>query len=56
MKRVEVFGIVEFLSSCGGFLGLLMGGSLMSLVQVFYYIFMKKYAEKQAGKQEIVLN
>jgi acid-sensing ion channel, other len=44
-KRSERYSWTDFLSNCGGFLGLLMGGSLLSLVEIFYHIFMKKYAE-----------
>ncbi|RZF36224.1 hypothetical protein LSTR_LSTR008550 [Laodelphax striatellus] len=37
-ERKELFGKTEFLSSCGGTLGLFLGFSVLSLVEVIYYI------------------
>ncbi|CRL05762.1 CLUMA_CG018791, isoform A [Clunio marinus] len=52
LKRQEVFGLVEFLSSIGGFLGLLMGGSLLSLIEIFYHFFMRKCCKEKGDDQE----
>ncbi|XP_070507655.1 pickpocket protein 28-like [Chironomus tepperi] len=41
IKRFQVFGWATFWSSIGGFLGLLMGGSVLSIFEVFYNIFIR---------------
>lgn len=37
LKRSEFYGEAAFLASCGGFLGLFMGFSILSLVEIFYF-------------------
>lgn len=37
-KRSELYGTTDFLANCGGLLGLFMGVSLLSLVEIFYYL------------------
>lgn len=37
LKRSEFYGEAVFLANCGGFLGLFMGFSILSLVEIFYY-------------------
>ncbi|XP_022193624.1 pickpocket protein 28 isoform X2 [Nilaparvata lugens] len=37
-ERKELYGKTEFLSNCGGTLGLFLGFSVLSLVEVIYYI------------------
>lgn len=36
-KRSELYGQTDFLANCGGLLGLFMGVSLLSIVEVIYY-------------------
>ncbi|XP_058827730.1 pickpocket protein 28-like [Topomyia yanbarensis] len=36
-KRSELFGLTDFLANCGGLLGLCMGVSLLSLVELVYF-------------------
>ena len=36
-KRSELYGPVDFLANCGGLLGLFMGVSLLSIVDIIYY-------------------
>ncbi|XP_062558078.1 pickpocket protein 28-like [Armigeres subalbatus] len=36
-KRSELYGITDFLANCGGLLGLCLGVSLLSLVELCYY-------------------
>lgn len=36
-KRSELYGPTDFLANCGGLLGLFMGVSLLSIVEVIYY-------------------
>ncbi|XP_067632401.1 pickpocket protein 28 isoform X2 [Eurosta solidaginis] len=37
-KRSELYGRTDFLANCGGIFGLFMGFSMLSLVELFYYI------------------
>lgn len=37
LKRSELYGPTDFFASCGGLLGLFMGVSLLSIVEVIYY-------------------
>ncbi|CAO1310274.1 unnamed protein product, partial [Diamesa serratosioi] len=36
-KRSELYGWIDFMANCGGLLGLFMGFSLLSLVEILYY-------------------
>ncbi|EDS44436.1 amiloride-sensitive Na+ channel [Culex quinquefasciatus] len=36
-KRTEMYGLTDFVASCGGILGLCMGVSLLSLVELLYF-------------------
>lgn len=37
-KRSELYGQTDFLANCGGLLGLFMGVSLLSIVEIIYYL------------------
>lgn len=37
IKRTELFGITDFLANIGGLLGLFMGFSILSMVEIFYH-------------------
>jgi hypothetical protein len=37
LERSELFGFIDFISNCGGLMGLFMGISLLSFVEIFYY-------------------
>ncbi|KAJ8727774.1 hypothetical protein PYW07_001893 [Mythimna separata] len=37
-RRSELFGLIDFLANCGGLLGLFLGFSFLSLVEVFYFL------------------
>lgn len=37
LKRAELFGITDFIANVGGLLGLFMGVSLLSIVEIFYF-------------------
>ncbi|XP_063532877.1 pickpocket protein 28-like [Cydia strobilella] len=37
MRRSELFGLTDFLANCGGLLGLFLGFSFLSLVEMFYF-------------------
>jgi hypothetical protein len=36
-KRSERFGFIDFISNCGGLMGLFMGISLLSIVEILHY-------------------
>lgn len=36
-KRSELYGLTDFLANCGGLLGLFMGVSCLSIVEIIYY-------------------
>ncbi|CAD0197339.1 unnamed protein product [Chrysodeixis includens] len=38
MRRSELFGVTDFLANCGGLLGLFLGFSFLSLVEIFYFL------------------
>lgn len=37
MLRSELFGLTDFLANCGGLLGVFLGFSFLSLVEIFYF-------------------
>lgn len=37
MKRSELYGLTDFIANCGGLLGLFMGVSLLSFVEILYF-------------------
>lgn len=37
MRRGELFGLTDFIANCGGILGLCLGISFVSLVELLYY-------------------
>ncbi|XP_063360609.1 pickpocket protein 28-like, partial [Cydia amplana] len=37
MRRSELFGLTDFLANCGGLLGLFLGFSFLSFVEIFYF-------------------
>lgn len=37
MKRTELYGLTDFMANCGGLLGLFMGVSILSFVEIFYF-------------------
>ncbi|CAO1422206.1 unnamed protein product [Diamesa tonsa] len=36
-KRSQLYGLTDFLANCGGLLGLFMGFSILSMVEIFYH-------------------
>ncbi|KAI8424618.1 hypothetical protein MSG28_003051 [Choristoneura fumiferana] len=43
MRRSELFGLTDFLANCGGLLGLFLGFSFLSLVEIFYFCTLRGY-------------
>lgn len=38
MKRSELYGLTDFIANCGGILGLFMGVSILSFVELIYFV------------------
>jgi acid-sensing ion channel, other len=38
MKRIELYSWRDFIANCGGLLGLFLGISLVSIIEIFYYL------------------
>ncbi|KAG6463950.1 hypothetical protein O3G_MSEX014179, partial [Manduca sexta] len=38
MRRSELFGLTDFIANCGGLLGLFLGFSFLSLVEIIYFL------------------
>lgn len=36
-RRSELYGVIDFVANCGGLLGLFMGVSVLSIVEVLYF-------------------
>jgi amiloride-sensitive sodium channel len=51
-RRGELYGPAEFLASCGGLLGLCMGFSLLSLVEIIYFFTVRLFCNVQANKKK----
>uniref|UniRef100_A0AAG5DGW4 Pickpocket n=1 Tax=Anopheles atroparvus TaxID=41427 RepID=A0AAG5DGW4_ANOAO len=41
IKRDQIFGVADFIANCGGILGLFMGVSLLSIVEILYFFTMR---------------
>ncbi|XP_073985653.1 pickpocket 26 isoform X2 [Rhodnius prolixus] len=50
-RRSELFGLVDFLANCGGLLGLFCGVSLLSLVEIIYYVTLRLWGNMKATKK-----
>ncbi|KFB49418.1 AGAP011610-PA-like protein [Anopheles sinensis] len=53
IKRSELFGVSDFLANCGGVLGLFMGVSILSIVEIIYYCTLKPIMERNATSREL---
>ncbi|KAL9702252.1 hypothetical protein quinque_005770 [Culex quinquefasciatus] len=51
MKRNELFGWTDFIANCGGVLGLCMGVSLLSLVELLYYCLVRPVLMLRQGRE-----
>ncbi|EDW65549.1 uncharacterized protein Dvir_GJ19317 [Drosophila virilis] len=49
--KSEMFGFTEFLSNTGGLLGLFMGFSIFSVIEIFYYVTMRPYCASRTLQQ-----
>lgn len=46
LKRTELYGFVDFIASCGGLLGLFMGVSLLSFVELIYFFTVRSFSSR----------
>ncbi|XP_039453698.1 pickpocket protein 28-like [Culex pipiens pallens] len=53
MKRNELFGWTDFIANCGGVLGLCMGVSLLSLVELLYYCLVRPVLMLRQGRESL---
>ncbi|XP_073819616.1 pickpocket protein 28-like [Musca autumnalis] len=44
-KRSELYGLYDFIANCGGVMGLFMGFSLLSVIEIFYHITLRLWAQ-----------
>lgn len=51
-KRSELYGQTDFLANCGGLLGLFMGVSILSLVEVLYFFTIRVWFHVKKLKEE----
>ncbi|XP_017055900.1 pickpocket protein 28 [Drosophila ficusphila] len=49
--KSEMFGFTEFLSNTGGLLGLFMGFSIFSVIEIFFYITVRPYCASRTLRQ-----
>ncbi|XP_077285519.1 pickpocket protein 28-like [Arctopsyche grandis] len=53
-KRSELYGVTDFLANCGGILGLFLGFSILSLVEILYFSTIRplfNYMDEEASKK-----
>ncbi|XP_061393667.1 pickpocket protein 28-like [Musca vetustissima] len=44
IKRSELYGLYDFIANCGGILGLFMGVSILSVIEIFYHLTLRLWA------------
>lgn len=52
LNRVETYTIDDFLSICGGLLGLFMGVSVLSIIEIIYYFTLSLFWSIYRSKKE----
>ncbi|XP_067004619.2 pickpocket protein 28 [Anabrus simplex] len=48
-RRSELYGSMDFLANCGGLLGLGLGCSMLSLLEVIYWLCLRVWCRKTTG-------
>ncbi|XP_035790347.1 pickpocket protein 28-like [Anopheles albimanus] len=51
VRRSELYGVTDFLANCGGILGLFMGVSILSIVEILYYCTLKPFMARRRTDQ-----
>lgn len=55
MKRSELYGLTDFIANCGGLLGLFMGVSLLSFVEIIYFFTVRCVRQFRSDKNKLPL-
>ena len=53
MERHELYGWIQFVANSGGLAGLFMGFSIVSVIEIFYYIMLFKTKKEDQSVQSI---
>ncbi|GLH01126.1 Pickpocket protein 28 [Gryllus bimaculatus] len=51
MRRIELFGTIDFIANCGGLLGLCLGFSVLSIVEVLYWLLVRPLCQRRCSKR-----
>ncbi|XP_055605680.1 pickpocket protein 28-like [Uranotaenia lowii] len=51
IQRTELYGLLDVIADCGGFLGLCLGVSLLSLVELFYFCAIRPFRNRYSIDQ-----
>jgi acid-sensing ion channel, other len=52
LQRSQLYGPTEFLASCGGLLGLFLGFSFMSVVELIYFLTIRLICDLQKWRHQ----
>jgi Amiloride-sensitive sodium channel len=50
-RRMELYGTTDFLATCGGLLGLFLGVSIISLLEIVYFCTIRLYLKLRTGEK-----
>ncbi|GLG96274.1 Pickpocket protein 11 [Gryllus bimaculatus] len=51
-RRLELYGTVEFLANCGGVLGLCLGVSVLSIIEILYWLLVRPFFRAPPNRSE----
>jgi len=54
-QRYSAYNLQQFIADCGGLLGLFMGCSLLSIVEIFYHVTLNFMANRKKSREAKVL-
>ncbi|KAJ0178603.1 hypothetical protein K1T71_005378 [Dendrolimus kikuchii] len=52
MRRSKLFGWIDFIANCGGLLGLFLGFSVLSIVEIMYYVTIRLWCSSEQGPKK----
>ncbi|KXJ80275.1 hypothetical protein RP20_CCG025753 [Aedes albopictus] len=53
MVRSELYGLTDFIANCGGLLGLFTGTSLLSLIEIAYFCFVRPLSKRKQHSHRV---
>lgn len=53
LHRKELYGPTDFLANCGGLLGLFLGFSIVSLIEIVYFITLRLWCSARQRRSKI---